>query len=646
MGKATILEGGNPAIGYYRIRLDIDRANANTQILKTTRHIETLDVDIIPELSSARMDTRNAWERSKFVLDEIIKQRYSGGTENPEERLEAACNDEKLAFNVYTEAKAKYDAAIFKRESLRRKLIYLEGRLTNNEVYAWCADCTKHLQGEVGTIEIPGTTDTVLIYPGGADGVNSYYNASRDGQLVYVASMTTAEALYAFSMFPGWQKWRPTYRIGTILSIFGDGKYAFVELDEYYSDMQSLDINVESSYAKVMLRYKRQSRPGAINGAYRRGMRVVLAYPDQDYTQTPTVIGLEQNPCTTTSTTSSTITSSSSTSTFSTTTSTISTTTTTAAPAPPIWFDVKLTQHLRDIDGTEIDNRCKGLYPRTDFRVYPKNGGGGGYYSFHWDQCDMTYTYDPSTKIHRFTLPEGTERDPDGYWLIGRCSSECVSEGTQYPFKHGSERFNDIDLIQPYATYVMDIAWFKKTLGSEWVVGDNLAFRTHKRSEWVKVQSTVPYKVRHHVYFNYDAFMESTYQTDFITVYVPEFAPDTCCIYTPGQTALGSVLGWCDVRWELSGDFGGTPLTVLTGLPTTHIEEWISKSANPLETKYSLFHENTTPATHVYTKCRCAPAHPECDVCSPNDCTFLFSGRVALYEWMGEIETDAEPELP
>lgn len=326
MGKATIIPGGNPSIGYYKIRLDIDRAKADAQILKTTRHIETLDTDIIPVLSSARMDAQNDWAHSGFVLDEIIKQRYAGGTENPDERLEAATIDEKAAYGRYIEAKAKYDAAIFKRESLRRKITYLEGRLERDEVYAWCADCTKHLQGDVGTMEIPGTTEEILIRPGGASGVDAYYNASRDGQLTHVASMSTAEAMYAFTMFPGWQKWRPTYRIGTILSIFGDGKYAFVELDEYYSDVQDLDINVETSYAKVILRYKGQGRPGAIHGAYRRGMRVVLEYENQDHTKAPEVIGLEQSPCTTTSTTMTTT----SVSTISTTTSSLLTTTTTA----------------------------------------------------------------------------------------------------------------------------------------------------------------------------------------------------------------------------------------------------------------------------------------------------------------------------
>ena len=55
--------------------------------------------------------------------------------------------------------------------------------------------------------------------------------------------MTAAQAFWNAAVLPGWQRWMPTYRIGTISDIDYDADTASVELDDATSTAQDLPIN-------------------------------------------------------------------------------------------------------------------------------------------------------------------------------------------------------------------------------------------------------------------------------------------------------------------------------------------------------------------------------------------------------------------
>ncbi len=131
-----------------------------------------------------------------------------------------------------------------------------------------------------------GEPDTILIRPGYDD--DAVYTQARDGQLQPPAISTAAQAFYNYALLPGWQKWKPTYRIGTITEI--DGNNCTVQLDAAISVAQALDVNQAETLTGVTIDY--MSCDGA---AFEVGDRVVVQFTDQKW-DNPRVIGFEEEP--------------------------------------------------------------------------------------------------------------------------------------------------------------------------------------------------------------------------------------------------------------------------------------------------------------------------------------------------------------
>jgi len=93
---------------------------------------------------------------------------------------------------------------------------------------------------------------------------------------------------YNKSLLPGYQKWLPTFRMGTIKTIQGD--ICDVELDDATSSQQSLNINQQASLTNVPIKY------GNCNGAvFVVGDNVVVEFKGRDQTK-PAVIGFQDHP--------------------------------------------------------------------------------------------------------------------------------------------------------------------------------------------------------------------------------------------------------------------------------------------------------------------------------------------------------------
>jgi hypothetical protein len=180
------------------------------------------------------------------------------------------------------------EAAILTKIALEKRKAFLQGIGVPDDpvVTAWCADLTEDLSGEVGTIEIPGERQAVAVQPG-YNG-SAAFNPTRDGRLEPAIAGTPAGVFYNLAMLPGWQKWMPTYRFGTITSL--DGDICAVSLEPAVSSRQNLDINQSSALYNVPIEYM------TCNGkAFSEGDGVIVEFEDRDWNR-PKVIGFAEEP--------------------------------------------------------------------------------------------------------------------------------------------------------------------------------------------------------------------------------------------------------------------------------------------------------------------------------------------------------------
>ena len=155
-------------------------------------------------------------------------------------------------------------------------------------VDAWCGDLTTDLSGEVGLIEIPGQRQYLNIQPG-YDG-NAAYDADRDGQLQPAIGGTPAGVFYNLAMQPGWQKYKPTYRYGTITAIDYDNDRCEVDLDPAISTIMGINVNQATSLSDVPIEYM-----DCDSAAFKTGDEVIVKFEDQDW-DNPKVIGFRDHP--------------------------------------------------------------------------------------------------------------------------------------------------------------------------------------------------------------------------------------------------------------------------------------------------------------------------------------------------------------
>lgn len=193
------------------------------------------------------------------------------------------------------------DAAILQKVSAEKRVQYLNNNIEDDPVVsAWCADLTENIvSGYVGTIEVPGERfDVPVIIQPGYQGA-AEYDQTRDGQLQPALAGTSSGVIYNLCMMPGWQKWKPTYRLGEITVKAGDTCSVAID-PAIFSDRGSglspnLNVNQDTVDGLVTLDnipIEYMSCDGLPFGV---GDRVVVKFTDQDWQQ-PVVIGYEDHP--------------------------------------------------------------------------------------------------------------------------------------------------------------------------------------------------------------------------------------------------------------------------------------------------------------------------------------------------------------
>jgi hypothetical protein len=290
MGKAQIIEALGE--GRYTIRILEARERAEAikgQALSRISAINAEISDLDAQIAAAQND-----------VDAAVTAEQNG----IEQYRQEMANDGESTIDLSALARAVLEAAL-KRDRLRTQQSTKELLLASDralierinalpplrEIQAWCADYTDDLSCEVATAEVPGEIGKVIIKPGAVNEANGLtgneWSPVNDGAIQPALSSTPAGAFYNLAMFPGWQKWRPTYRIGTITAL--EGSTCRVSIDSETSSQQGLNVNAQTVYDSVPILYME------CNGSvFSEGDRVLVAFAGN--IDTPVVVGFEKEP--------------------------------------------------------------------------------------------------------------------------------------------------------------------------------------------------------------------------------------------------------------------------------------------------------------------------------------------------------------
>jgi len=337
MGKATIVSGG--ASGTYQIKLDFGKAERDKRVAQLSLE----KASYIAEITrlSGLLETQEATEDAARITTEAAIAAYVAAVAalapalqaiddaqaalaaaeqasypSPEDQSSAIAAAKALlagAKAAYTAAEKaikttleahtkaltalvaqKQATAVLRVElsvpegaqvALIKEIARLQALLLEETRQAWCADLTETATGEVATIEIPGEDKRVLIAPEAPAPV------AADGALSAREMQSPEQLFWNAAVLPGWQKFKPTYRRGTITAINAAADTADVLLEATdKSSAQNLVINQTPTLTGVPVFYM-----SCNTGAFEVGDRAVIKFTDQDWAK-PRVVGFVDNP--------------------------------------------------------------------------------------------------------------------------------------------------------------------------------------------------------------------------------------------------------------------------------------------------------------------------------------------------------------
>ena len=290
MGKATIASGGTD--GLYQVTLDYGQAARDARLAKINSDLAALVGKIAA--AQASLDAQQAIEDAQKVVVDAAIDAYITVSNTPEAPASALENTLKNYTDAATAlAKIKGDTAalripldVLKSEQaqLKKDQSTWTALVLTETVSAWCADLTEDASGLVATVEIPGENALVLIAPAAPA------PTAADGALAAREVQSPEQVFWNAAVLPGWQRWKPTYRLGTITALDVEADTASVTLDAAYSSAQGLNVNQATSLTAVPVVYM------SCNAlAFEVGDRCVVAFTGQSQ-DAPKVIGFRDHP--------------------------------------------------------------------------------------------------------------------------------------------------------------------------------------------------------------------------------------------------------------------------------------------------------------------------------------------------------------
>lgn len=325
MGKATVTE--NMGEGKYKVKIDKAIGKMTEDVDKKQTALNRIINVLIPEAETKVQTANSEYEVEKNTFLILVTElRNAMETGSAEEKAEA-----QTALRAQTqtllEKQAAKDTALTNLRTLNLQSLAAEKEITtlreliteaDNDIReVWAVDYTTTLAvgASVGTVEIngeagkrpvvaatglpdPAIPEKIQIVAGGADGVG----------IVTPKPVMTEKEWYTSETFkPGWQKWKPTFRVATITSInyaqnscnlaLADIKSTVVKTKATYDELGQLvtpdegfDINQTATLEGVHFEYMTCNVT-----AFAVGDRVVVEFIGQDWNN-PVVKGFVEAP--------------------------------------------------------------------------------------------------------------------------------------------------------------------------------------------------------------------------------------------------------------------------------------------------------------------------------------------------------------
>lgn len=285
MGKGRIVN--NIGEGEYLVEVVLDTARAESLVQAIAGRIANINTVQLPQADIVLNAAKAELVTKSVALSTAISEYATGILD--QRGLTVVQNEYRVALfsrDDAVRAKAKLTLEV---SSLERESESLTGQIgTNPQVIMWCADLSASLSGDVGTIEIPGERTVMQVKPGYAAG--AMYLTSIDGSVQPGVSGTPESVYYNLAMLPGWQKYKPTFRVGVITEIVEENDECNVTLDAATSSVDDLSVNQNVNLIDIPISYMDCNA-----AAFEVNDRVLVQFQGQDWAN-PQVVGFESNP--------------------------------------------------------------------------------------------------------------------------------------------------------------------------------------------------------------------------------------------------------------------------------------------------------------------------------------------------------------
>lgn len=291
MGYATITSGG--ATGRYTIRIDYGQATKDGILAALSPYLTQVNVKIvqIEERLEALREKANAVQaQTAFAIADMIEKQNNfppGSPERTDDKILKLLLQQRRDLQLQIDpVQAQLAAQKFERARVLKLIAYWNEFQPIEVRDVWCTDFTE--DGAAGatcaTLDLPGDSSLLLLAPG------CRAPTTADGQLVARETMSPAQAFFNAAILPGWSKFQPTYRWGTITGINFEAGTADVLLGEARLTGQQLDVNQSRTLTAVPIEYMECNAE-----AFEVDDRVVVQFQGQSWAA-PKIIGFLDNP--------------------------------------------------------------------------------------------------------------------------------------------------------------------------------------------------------------------------------------------------------------------------------------------------------------------------------------------------------------
>jgi hypothetical protein len=291
MGAATIAGGG--AGGRYTLDLDFGEDQRVALLGSITLALnfvgqKIIDTQALIDQADAAMAAQRAKVDAEFALISSAGNNLPPGSPVPNTSAYQAelaalrkLEIKTLPFYINMRALKKSRANLLAKQTEYTQLITTEQR------GAWCCDLTEDGSGVVATVDIAGESDLLLVAPACRPW------AAADGYFRDRSLLSPEQCYYNAAVLPTWQKYKPTYRWGTVTAkneVTNTLDVSLAATNSSAGTAPRVNVNQSPNLLGVSVEYMTCGAK-----AFTVGDRVVVRFLDQDWEQ-PVVIGFLDNP--------------------------------------------------------------------------------------------------------------------------------------------------------------------------------------------------------------------------------------------------------------------------------------------------------------------------------------------------------------